>query len=231
MRGISPISRITKLDGFRALLSIGLATDQPDFIRWAGSAFRTFLENVIGRDGGYYENSEMYAYFSGTLMQDVAELLYHYDPGKYASPDDYPPAEALVGLKNAFDHPRLVRLCLEYTELIRACGRIPSYGNTKRAPGLPAAFQTPGDALALVAAGAALLPERKCRHPAAGERIDAGSVGRRGRKTSVTARGRCSIRNPGRPGKPGARRRRPLLLSAIRAWWSCAAGPETGHER
>ena len=25
--------------------------------------------------GGYYENSEMYAYFSGTLMQDVAELL------------------------------------------------------------------------------------------------------------------------------------------------------------
>jgi hypothetical protein len=124
-----------ELDGFRALLSIGLATDQPDFIRWAGSAFRAFLENVIGRDGGYYENSEMYAYFSGTLMQDVAELLYHYDPGKYASPDDYPPAEALVGLKNAFDHPRLVRLCLEYTELIRACGRIPSYGNTNALPG------------------------------------------------------------------------------------------------
>ena len=81
----------------------------------------------------------MYAYFSGTLMQDVAELLYHYDPGKYASPEDYPPAEALVGLKNAFDHPRLVRLCLEYTELIRACGRIPSYGNTNALPG----YQSP----------------------------------------------------------------------------------------
>ena len=124
-----------ELDGFRALLSIGLATDRPDFITWAGSAFRSFLDNVIGRDGGYYENSEMYAYFSGTLMQDVAELMYHYDPGKYASPDEYPGAEALMGMRNAFDHPRLVRLCLEYPELTRACGRIPSYGNTNALPG------------------------------------------------------------------------------------------------
>ena len=124
-----------ELDGFRALLSIGLATGRPDFITWAGGAFRSFLDNVLGRDGGYYENSEMYAYFSGTLMQDVAELMYHYDPGKYASPEDYPTAEALMGMKNAFDHPRLVRLCLEYTELIRACGRIPSYGNTNALPG------------------------------------------------------------------------------------------------
>ena len=124
-----------ELDGFRALLSIGLATDRPDFITWAGRAFRSFLDNVLGRDGGYYENSEMYAYFSGTLMQDVAELMYHYDPGKYALPEDYPTAEALMGMKNAFDHPRLVRLCLEYTELIRACGRIPSYGNTNALPG------------------------------------------------------------------------------------------------
>ena len=124
-----------ELDGFRALLSIGLATDRPDFISWAGSAFRSFLDNVLGRDGGYYENSEMYAYFSGTLMQDVAELMYHYDPGKYASSEDYPTAEALMGLKNAFDHPRLVRLCLEYPELTRACGRIPSYGNTNALPG------------------------------------------------------------------------------------------------
>ena len=124
-----------ELDGFRALLSIGLATGRPDFITWAGGAFRSFLDNVLGRDGGYYENSEMYAYFSGTLMQDVAELMYHYQPGKYASPEDYPAAEALMGLRNAFDHPRLVRLCLEYTELIRACGRIPSYGNTNALPG------------------------------------------------------------------------------------------------
>ncbi len=124
-----------ELDGFRALLSIGLATGRPDFITWAGGAFRSFLDNVLGRDGGYYENSEMYAYFSGTLMQDVAELMYHYDPGKYASLEDYPTAEALMGMKNAFDHPRLVRLCLEYTELIRACGRIPSYGNTNALPG------------------------------------------------------------------------------------------------
>ena len=124
-----------ELDGYRALLSIGLATDRPEFITWTGRAFRAFLENVIGRDGGYYENSEMYAYFSGTLMQDVAELFYHYDPGKYASAGDYPQAEALMGMQNAFDHPRLVRLCLEYTELIRACVRIPSYGNTNARPG------------------------------------------------------------------------------------------------
>ena len=124
-----------ELDGFRALLSIGLATDRPDFITWAGSASRAFLDNVVGRDGGYYENSEMYAYFSGTLMQDVAELLYHYDPRKYSPAKDYPEAESLVGLSNAFDHPRLVLLCLEYPELTRACGRIPSYGNTNALPG------------------------------------------------------------------------------------------------
>lgn len=124
-----------ELDGFRALLSIGLATDRPDFIAWAGGASRAFLDNVIGRDGGYYENSEMYAYFSGTLMQDVAELMYHYDPAKYSPLEDYPRAEALMGLKNVFDHPRLVRLCLEYPELTRACGRIPSYGNTNALPG------------------------------------------------------------------------------------------------
>ena len=124
-----------ELDGYRALLAIGLATDRPEFIAWAGRAFRAFLENAIGRDGGYYENSEMYAYFSGTLMQDVAELFYHYDPNRYDAPGEYPPADALIGLGNAFDHPRLVRLCLEYTELIRACGRIPSYGNTNALPG------------------------------------------------------------------------------------------------
>ncbi len=124
-----------ELDGFRALLSIGLATDRPDFITWAGGASRAFMDNVVGRDGGYYENSEMYAYFSGTLMQDVAELLYHYAPVKYPSGEDFPEADALVGMKNAFDHPRLVRLCLDYPELTRACGRIPSYGNTNALPG------------------------------------------------------------------------------------------------
>ena len=124
-----------ELDGYRALLGVGLATGRPELIAWSGRALEVFLKNVIGRDGGYYENSEMYAYFSGTLFQDHAEFLAHYDPQKYDDPGAFPTVEGMLGIENLFDHPRVVRICVEYGELVRTCGRIPSYGNTNALQG------------------------------------------------------------------------------------------------
>jgi Heparinase II/III-like protein. len=116
-------------DSVRALILVGLLYGNAEYLRWGANGAQAFFDNVIDRDGLYYETSLSYTEFARSVYVDMAEMLARYDPAKYPADAKMPRREELPYHGNFFDHPNLARLILDTPERVSVLGRQPTYGN------------------------------------------------------------------------------------------------------
>jgi hypothetical protein len=116
-------------DSVRALLLVGLLYGNADYLRWGAGGLEAFLDNVIDRDGLYYETSLSYTEFTRSVYVDMAEMLARYDPARYPAEARMPRRADLPYRGVLFDHASFARLVLDTPERVSLLGRQPTFGN------------------------------------------------------------------------------------------------------
>jgi hypothetical protein len=104
-------------DGIRAMLAVGLVTDNRDYCNWGIRATEVFLANAVGRDGMYFEGSYGYSMFTITVFLDMALLSI-----RAASP-------AELASFHPFASERFFRFAVENPIDILCQGHLPCYGD------------------------------------------------------------------------------------------------------
>ncbi|AMA71563.1 Heparinase II/III-like protein [Aneurinibacillus thermoaerophilus] len=104
-------------DGVRAMLAVGLVTEQPDYQKWGIKATEVFLSNAVGRDGMYFEGSYGYSMFTITVFLDMALLAI-----RAASPEQ-------LRAFHPFASERFFRFAVQNPAEMLCQGHLPCYGD------------------------------------------------------------------------------------------------------
>lgn len=104
-------------DGVRAMLAVGLVTEQREYCEWGINATEVFLSNAVGRDGMYFEGSYGYSMFTITVFLDMALLS----------------VRAVSGTPSVPSHPfaseRFFRFAVQNPMEMLCQGHLPCYGD------------------------------------------------------------------------------------------------------